>query len=82
MSFAVRLLKCQSGIVITALHNPKEYNGYKVYWNDGGQLVPPHDKNVITEVNKITRVDDIRFKGNLSRFTRLVKKLMKSIENA
>jgi phosphoglucomutase len=53
LSFAVRYLKCQSGIVITASHNPKEYNGYKVYWDDGAQLVAPHDKNVIAEVLKL-----------------------------
>jgi len=64
LSFAVRQLKCQGGIVITASHNPKEYNGYKVYWNDGGQLVPPHDTNVITEVFKINSVDEIKFSGN------------------
>lgn len=64
LSFAVRQLKCQGGIVITASHNPKEYNGYKVYWNDGGQLVPPHDTNVITEVFKISSVDEIKFSGN------------------
>ena len=50
ISFAIRELGCQSGIIITASHNPKEYNGYKAYWNDGAQLVPPHDKNVIKEV--------------------------------
>lgn len=61
LSFAVRQHGCQSGIVITASHNPKEYNGYKVYWDDGGQLVPPHDKNVIKEVQKITSVDQVRF---------------------
>ncbi len=60
LSFTVRELKCQAGIAITASHNPKEYNGYKVYGEDGGQLVPPHDKNVIREVEKIT-VDQIRF---------------------
>lgn len=54
LSFAIRHLKCQSGIVITASHNPPEYNGYKVYWNDGGQLIPPHDKGVINEVRKVT----------------------------
>lgn len=54
LSFAVRHLGCQSGIVVTASHNPKEYNGYKVYWNDGGQLIPPHDKNIIAEVRKIS----------------------------
>ena len=53
LSFAIRHLGCQSGIVLTASHNPKEYNGYKVYWNDGAQLVPPHDANVITEVRKV-----------------------------
>ncbi|NLM93776.1 MAG: phospho-sugar mutase [Bacteroidales bacterium] len=61
LSFAVREKGCQSGIVITASHNPKEYNGYKVYWDDGGQLVAPHDKNVIREVKKITSVDQVRF---------------------
>ncbi len=61
LSFAVRELKCHSGIVITASHNPKEYNGYKVYWNDGGQLVPPHDGNVITEVRKITSLEKVNF---------------------
>jgi len=61
LSFAVREKGCQSGIVITASHNPKEYNGYKVYWDDGGQLVPPHDVNVINEVQKITSVEQVRF---------------------
>lgn len=60
LSFAVRALDCQAGIVITASHNPVEYNGYKVYWEDGGQLVPPHDENIIAEVQK-TRVDNVRF---------------------
>jgi len=64
VSFAIRELGCQSGIILTASHNPKEYNGYKAYWNDGGQLVPPHDEDVIKEVNKITSVDDIKFIGN------------------
>lgn len=61
LSFTVRHLNCQGGIVITASHNPKEYNGYKVYWNDGGQLVAPHDKNVILEVNKITSPKAVNF---------------------
>lgn len=61
LSFAVRHLGCKSGIVITASHNPKEYNGYKVYWDDGGQLVPPHDKNVIDEVRAITSPAMVRF---------------------
>ncbi|MDY0024776.1 MAG: phospho-sugar mutase [Lentimicrobium sp.] len=63
LSFAVRKLKCHTGIVVTASHNPKEYNGYKVYWSDGGQLVPPHDKNVIAEVQKIASVEDVKFSG-------------------
>ncbi|WP_138993323.1 phospho-sugar mutase [Larkinella sp. C7] len=63
LSFAIRQLGCQSGIVVTASHNPPEYNGYKAYWNDGGQVVAPHDKNIITEVNKITSIDDVKFEG-------------------
>jgi len=62
-SFAIRHLGCQSGIIITASHNPKEYNGYKAYWNDGAQMIAPHDENVITEVMKITDVKDIKFVG-------------------
>lgn len=64
LSFAIRQFGCQGGIVITASHNPKEYNGYKAYWDDGGQLISPHDKNVIKEVNKIASVDHIKFNGN------------------
>ncbi len=64
LSFAVRELKCHSGVVITASHNPKEYNGYKAYWNDGGQVIKPHDKNIITEVQKIRSVDEVKFTGN------------------
>lgn len=64
LSFAIRYLKCQSGVVITASHNPKEYNGYKAYWTDGAQLVPPHDKNVIAEVNAITSFDQVKFKAD------------------
>ena len=64
MSFVIRELGCQSGIILTASHNPKEYNGYKAYWNDGAQLIAPHDKNVINEVNAIASVDDIKFNGN------------------
>jgi phosphoglucomutase len=63
-SFAIRHLGCQSGIIITASHNPKEYNGYKAYWNDGAQMVAPHDVNVIKEVENIKNVDEIKFKGN------------------
>jgi len=64
LSFAVRYFGCQSGIVVTASHNPKEYNGYKVYWEDGGQIIEPHDKNIINEVQKITSIDEINFKSN------------------
>ena len=61
LSFAIRHYRCNSGVVITASHNPPEYNGYKAYWDDGGQVVPPHDKGVIDEVRKITSVSQIRF---------------------
>lgn len=63
LSFAIRNLKCKGGVVCTASHNPKEYNGYKAYWNDGGQLVPPHDKNVITEVEAIQSLDEVKWNG-------------------
>lgn len=69
LSFTIRYLKCQGGVINTASHNPKEYNGYKAYWNDGGQLVPPHDKNVITEVEAIKSVDDVKFSGGESNIT-------------
>lgn len=61
LSFAIRYLGCQAGVVITASHNPPEYNGYKAYWEDGGQLISPHDKNVIDEVNKIKSIEDVHF---------------------
>ncbi len=63
LSFTIRHLKCKGGVVCTASHNPKEYNGYKAYWDDGAQLVPPHDKNVIKEVEKIHSVDDVKWTG-------------------
>ena len=63
LSFAIRQLKCKGGVVCTASHNPKEYNGYKAYWDDGGQLVPPHDKNVISEVEIIQSVDEVKWSG-------------------
>ncbi len=69
LSFAIRSLKCQGGVVCTASHNPKEYNGYKAYWDDGGQLVPPHDKNVIKEVEKIASVDNVKWDGNPGNIT-------------
>ncbi|MBD1433379.1 phospho-sugar mutase [Sphingobacterium sp. DN00404] len=69
LSFAVRHFKCQGGVMLTASHNPKEYNGYKAYWNDGGQLVAPHDKNVIHEVNAIQSVNDIKFERDSHNIT-------------
>ncbi|MDD6185158.1 MAG: phospho-sugar mutase [Bacteroidales bacterium] len=77
LSFAVRHLQCNAGIMITASHNPKEYNGYKVYWNDGGQLVPPHDKNVINEVNKIKSLDQVKWDGRPD----LIRMIGKDIDN-
>ena len=67
LSFAIRHYKCQSGVVITASHNPSEYNGYKAYWDDGGQVVAPHDTGIIEEVRKITQVKQIRFDGDPKR---------------
>jgi phosphoglucomutase len=69
LSFTIRHLGCQGGVVCTASHNPKEYNGYKAYWSDGGQLVPPHDKNVIVEVEKISSVDDVKWSGGEENIT-------------
>lgn len=63
LSFAIRELGCKAGVVVTASHNPKEYNGYKVYWSDGAQIIAPHDKNIIAEVNKISSVDEVKFEG-------------------
>jgi phosphoglucomutase len=75
LSFAIRHLKCQGGVVCTASHNPKEYNGYKAYWKDGGQLVPPHDKNVIREVDKIDSVDDVKWTGGEKNITLIGKEV-------
>ena len=61
LSFAIRALNCHSGVVVTASHNPKEYNGYKAYWNDGAQIVSPHDKNIIAEVSNISSIDEVKF---------------------
>jgi len=66
LSFAIRHFGCQSGVVITASHNPKEYNGYKAYWDDGAQMLAPHDKNTIDEVEKITSVSMVKMQGNPS----------------
>ena len=68
MSFAIRHFGCQSGIILTASHNPKEYNGYKAYWDDGAQVLAPHDKGIIDEVNKVA-VADIKFTGNPALIT-------------
>ncbi|MEQ9302337.1 MAG: phospho-sugar mutase [Marinoscillum sp.] len=76
LSFAIRHLGCKSGVVLTASHNPKEYNGYKAYWDDGAQLIPPHDKNVITEVSKIASIDDVKFDAN----NMLIQKIGKEID--
>ncbi|MFW6100125.1 MAG: phospho-sugar mutase [Bacteroidota bacterium] len=73
LSFTIRYLACQAGIVITASHNPKEYNGYKVYWDDGGQIVPPHDKNIISEVQKISDISQVNFNGDESKIEILGK---------
>ncbi|PJJ61109.1 phospho-sugar mutase [Hymenobacter chitinivorans] len=75
LSFAIRHLGCQSGCVITASHNPKEYNGYKVYWQDGSQVVAPHDKNIIQEVNAIQSPDQVKFQGDESRIHLLGEEL-------
>ena len=64
LSFAIRTLGCQGGVVCTASHNPKEYNGYKAYWDDGAQMVSPHDENVIAEVEKIKSLSDVKWEGN------------------
>jgi len=73
LSFTIRQLHCQGGVVCTASHNPKEYNGYKAYWDDGGQLVPPHDKNVIKEVEKIASVDEVKWGGGEANITMIGK---------
>lgn len=75
LSFTIRHLGCQGGVVCTASHNPKEYNGYKAYWSDGGQLVPPHDKNVIKEVEKIHSVDEVKWTGGESNITIIGKEV-------
>lgn len=75
VSFAIRHFGCQSGVMITASHNPKEYNGYKAYWSDGAQMIAPHDKNTIIEVNKITDVKSINFKGDNSLIQNIGKEV-------
>ncbi|MDE3236023.1 MAG: phospho-sugar mutase [Bacteroidota bacterium] len=75
LSFAIRTLGCKAGVVCTASHNPKEYNGYKAYWDDGAQLVPPHDKNVIKEVEAIASVDEVKWSGGESLITIIGKEM-------
>ncbi|MFK7899752.1 MAG: phospho-sugar mutase [Cyclobacteriaceae bacterium] len=77
LSFAIRELDCDTGVVLTASHNPKEYNGFKAYWNDGAQVIPPHDKNIISEVQAIQSVDDILF----DRDEALVEMIGESLDN-
>jgi len=71
LSFAIRQLGCQSGVVVTASHNPKEYNGYKVYWEDGGQIINPHDVNIIREVQKIKSIGEVKFGGKSDSIIKL-----------
>lgn len=71
LSFAIRHLGCQSGVVLTASHNPKEYNGYKAYWEDGAQVTPPHDVNIIEEVNNIKTIDEVKFGKNNALITEI-----------
>jgi phosphoglucomutase len=78
LSFAVRELGCQSGVVITASHNPKEYNGYKVYWEDGAQVLPPHDKGIIQEVRAVKGVTEVKWDANTS----LIHAIADDVENA
>lgn len=78
LSFAIRHLGCHTGVMVTASHNPKEYNGYKVYWKDGGQLVAPHDKNVIEEVQKITSPEAVNFNSNPD----LISKIGEDVDKA
>jgi len=75
LSFAIRELGCQSGVVLTASHNPKEYNGYKAYWDDGAQVTPPHDGNTIEEVNKIASIDDVKFDKNPDLIVKIGKEI-------
>ncbi|RLD54265.1 MAG: phospho-sugar mutase, partial [Bacteroidetes bacterium] len=77
LSFAIRQLGCQSGVVITASHNPKEYNGYKAYWEDGAQIINPHDVNIINEVKKIKSIGDVKFDGDKEKIITLGEEMDK-----
>lgn len=81
LSYAIRRLGCKAGVVCTASHNPKEYNGYKAYWNDGGQLVPPHDTNVIREVEAITSVDEVNWTGGEANITLIGREMDEAYMN-
>ncbi len=85
LSFAIRTLGCKSGVVLTASHNPKEYNGYKAYWEDGAQVIAPHDKNIIEEVQKIKSLADIKFKHEASMIEEIGEDIdelyLKSLKN-
>ncbi len=81
LSFAIRYFKCQSGVVITASHNPKEYNGYKAYWDDGGQVIPPHDKGIIDEVNRTT-IESVKFNGPKDMITIIGKEVDEAYTDA
>lgn len=81
ISFAIRELGCQSGVVITASHNPKEYNGYKAYWSDGAQVIAPHDSNIIDHVNKISGVKDIKFEGVPAKIITIGKEMDENFLN-
>ena len=78
LSFAIRHLGCHSGVVVTASHNPKEYNGYKAYWNDGAQIIAPHDKNIVNEVSKIDGIEEVKFEGNPD----LIEKIGSEVDEA
>ncbi len=78
LSFAIRHLGCHSGVVVTASHNPKEYNGYKAYWNDGAQIIAPHDKNIVDEVGKIKGIEEVKFDADHS----LIEKISHKVDQA
>jgi phosphoglucomutase len=78
LSYTIRHFGCHSGVVLTASHNPKEYNGYKAYWNDGAQVIAPHDKNIIKEVQAITNVNEVKFSGN----SNLIETIGKEVDEA
>ena len=82
LSFAIRHLGCQSGVNITASHNPKEYNGYKAYWADGAQIIAPHDVNIIYNVNKIKGVEEIKFEGDKSKIEIIGEEMDKAFLDA